>query len=104
MNHIGQSLAAFATAIDSTHEELVACEDILDAAQHWAEGALPLHEFATIGVGDSCRGRMRFRAWMSAEPKDPRKEYLWNAIQALITESGVVSTRQGSFDPKEETR
>lgn len=82
-------------------------EDVLDAAAEWANGALPLPEFARIGTITYWRhgvempspGYTRWLAVVTAAANDPRRGHLLNAIEALlrarpdlrVDESGIWS-------------
>jgi hypothetical protein len=91
---------------EMTSDEALAVEEILDAAQHYADGKLPWHEAANIGPVESQRGDStaygRFLAllWATAN-SDPRLPALRSLIDALVTASGVTVTRFGIIDQDE---
>lgn len=97
MNAIADIIAEIGNRTANTPDQQTVCDDILDAAQQWAEGALHLMDVESVGDGGS-RSHARFRAWITALPNDPRKKHLAAAIDALIAMTSVVQTRQGTFE------
>jgi hypothetical protein len=105
---------AFAPTIDHnggievTPDELAAIADVLDAAQAWQDGTLPLSAFARVGIlkprvwsddkrGIVCRGndhagytRWRSLIWAKKE-RDPRLAALQAALVALRAVEGMVT-------------
>lgn len=81
--------------------------DVLDAAQSWSEGAMPIEEFARIGFMDSITtgrvssGYTRFVALVSTPKSDPRRAALLKAIDAVIVFEGYVFTTSGVWTPEE---
>lgn len=93
-----------------TEDEQWAVQEILDAAQEWSEGRLPLGLFATIGPlpAWNSQGRRydsvgygRALALMSTPQDDPRWDALNRAIDELVRRQDVTVTRQGVFDRQE---
>jgi hypothetical protein len=83
-----------------TADEALAVEEILDAAQHYADGKLPWWEAANMGgietINGFSTGFGRFLAllWATAN-HDPRLPALTRLINELVTQSGVTVTRFG---------
>jgi hypothetical protein len=86
--------------LDYTDEQVAAVSDVLDAAQAWQDGTLPLSAFARVGTlkprawtdekrGIICRGNdhtgyTRFKAIIWAyKTRDPRLAALQSALAAL---------------------
>jgi len=79
-------------------DDKAAAEDILDSAEHFTLGAMPIHEFGRLSSG-----RMRFVTLLATPREDPRREPLLQAIDALLEFQGLILTpggiRERSGDP-----
>lgn len=87
---------------DLTPDELDTINDVLDAAQAFADGALPFYEAAAIGTLADWRGVVspaytRYVAMTRTPKNDPRKGALLRLLDALVSAEGYVITRQGVY-------
>ena len=98
MISIAESLQQLASKryLSMSDEQKADVEDVLDAAEHFAAGALPVHEFAKLSSG-----RMRFEALMAAPVDDPRRHSLLRAVDAVLRFQGFVLCQNGVFTPQE---
>ena len=85
-----------------TFDEQTSVEDVLDAAQDWEDGKLPLEAFASVGDITNYRdqpspGYTRFVARFTTPESDPRRAALIRAQDALIRLEGWIVTNHGVF-------
>lgn len=94
-----------------TTDELAAIEDVLDAADAYAQGEMPWQVAANIGSVDAIDWRTgevypstayaRFLAVSTTHPVDPRRRSVTALCDRLVRESGYVVTTHGVFHPQE---
>jgi len=89
-----------------TTEERDSIEDVLDAAQAWADGSIPWYQAAKYG-GVAYRGHTssaysRFLAMVNASRTDPRRPHLLALIDEITRRSGYRITEQGVFSAADE--
>ncbi len=89
-----------------TTEERDSIEDVLDAAQAWADGAIPWYQAAKYG-GVAYRGHTssaysRFLAMVNASRTDSRRSHLLDLIDEITRCSGYRITEQGVFSAADE--
>ena len=89
-----------------TTEERDSIEDVLDAAQAWAEGTIPWYQAAKYG-GVAYRGHTssaysRFLAMVNASRTDKRRPHLLALIDEITRRSGYRITGQGVFSAADE--
>ncbi len=84
-----------------TPEEQDDVNDILDAAEAWAAGALPWYEAAKLGTiayrGHSSNRYARFIAVWQCDKADRRRAHLLALIDEINRRSGYHITEQGMF-------
>lgn len=79
-----------------TTEQHAEIEDILDAAEQFTLGALPIGAFCGLSTG-----RLRCLALISTPKEDPRRAPLLRAIDAVLLYQGFVITTCGVWTPEE---
>lgn len=88
-----------------TPEEQAEIEDVLDAAQMWAEGKLDVPGAATVGAlpynGTTSPGYSRFVAVRLTPKSDPRRAALLKLVNHLDRMMGTVHTTQGTYERAE---
>lgn len=101
--------AVFANLIrrEPSADELLGMEDVLDAAQEWAEGRLPWEVAANVGamgVVDWRDGSVRFSAGYGRYVtlvRTPRSDRRWGClfrlVQVLVMMGGSTVTTRGVF-------
>jgi len=87
---------------DLTPEEQATIEDVLDAAQAFADGDVPFYEAASIGTLTDWKGIVspsytRYVALVRTPKNDPRTKALRQLLDTLVEAEGWVVTRQGVF-------
>ena len=89
-----------------TPEERDSIEDVLDAAQAWAEGSIPWYRAAKYGGvayrGHTSNAYSRFLAMVNASRTDPRRPHLLALIDEITRRSGYRITEQGVFSAADE--
>jgi ABC-type nitrate/sulfonate/bicarbonate transport system substrate-binding protein len=87
------------TSCTLSPEDAAIVDDLLDAAQAWADGLLPWYEAAKVGEltyrGVVMPGYTRYIAYTRTPDIDPRREALGRLIERLIAASGWTTGRQG---------
>lgn len=93
MSRFAEALAAILP--DATPEEIEAVESVLDIAEGWRQGKLPLAEARAL-----CTAGER-RVAMAKARRDRRWPHLMAMLDAMIAADGFVATQHGCFHRRE---